>query len=161
MLCKCEGGREAVPWGQGSFAFPSAVAKAVVDDSWSIWEAKCIGGVAKLPCRVPKSRDVEMGCWAWIGVRVAGIEVMGLPSWCTATGDRAFEWRGRDELVWGNCRLAVLRSLQTCGTVITTMISSKIKLKQTLSNVGNITIYKSLIVTLFLQFSVEAFGNHS
>ena len=54
MLCKCEGGGEGVPWGKGSFTFSSAVAKAVVDDSWSIWEAMCVGGMAKLPCHVPK-----------------------------------------------------------------------------------------------------------
>ena len=52
----------------------------------------CAGGVAKLPCRVSKLRDVEMECWAWIGVLVGGIEVMGLPSWCTATGDCTFGW---------------------------------------------------------------------
>ena len=39
------------------------------------------------------------------------------------------------------------------------MLSSKIKLKQMLNNVGNITIYKSLIVTVFLQFSLEVIGN--
>ena len=109
----------------------------VVDGSWSIWKAMCAEGVAKLPCHVPKLRDVEMGCWALIGVLVGGIEVMGLPSWCTATGECAFEWRG--ELVWGNRRGAGLRSLQTYRTVITTMLSSKIRLKQTLNNVGNIT----------------------
>ena len=72
----------------------------MVDGSWSICQAMRAEGVAKLPCRVPKLRDVEMGCWAGIGVLVGGIEVMGLPSWCTATGDCAFEWRG--ELVCGN-----------------------------------------------------------
>ena len=131
----------------------------VVDGSWSIWEAVCAEGVAKLPCRVPKLRDVEMGCWEWIGVLVGGIEVMGLPSWCTATDDCAFEWRG--ELVWGNRRRAELRSLQTYRTVITIMLRSKIKLKQTLNNVGNITVYKSLIVAVSLQFSIEAIGNRS
>ena len=73
---------------------------------------------------------------------------MGLPSWCTATRDYAFEWWG--ELVWGNRRWVGLRSLQTFRTAITTMLSSKIKLKQTLNNVGNITIYKSSIVTVSL-----------
>ena len=34
----------------------------VVDGSWSIWEAMCAEGVAKLPCGVPKLRDVEIGC---------------------------------------------------------------------------------------------------
>ena len=61
--------------------------------------------------------------------------------WCTATGDCAFEWRG--ELVWGNRRWARLRSLQTYRTVITIMLSSRIKLKQTLNDVGNIAIYNS------------------
>ena len=55
----------------------------------------------------------------------------------------AFEWRWRGELVWGNRRWAGLRSLQTYRTIITTMPSSKIKLKQMLNNVGNITVYKS------------------
>ena len=35
------------------------------------------------------------------------------------------------------------------------MLSSKIKLKQMLNNVGNITIYKLLIVTVSSQFSKE------
>ena len=131
----------------------------MVDGLWSIWEAMCAEGVAKLPCRVPKLRHVEMGCWEWIGVLVGGIEVMGLPSWCAATGDCAFEWRG--ELVWGNRRWAGLRILQTYRTVITTMLSSKIRLKQTLNNVGNTTIYKSLIVTVSLQFLIEAIVNRS
>ena len=41
------------------------------------------------------------------------------------------------------------------------MLSSKIKLKQMLNSVGNITIYKSLIVTVFLQFSLEVIENRS
>ena len=82
----------------------------VVDCSWSILEDMCAGDVAKLPCRVSKLKDVEMGCWAWIGVLVGGIEVMGLPSWCTATGDCAFEWWWRGKLVWGNRRWVGLRS---------------------------------------------------
>ena len=84
---------------------------------------------------------------------------MGLPSWCTATGDCAFEWRWRGEIVWSNRLRVGLRSLQTYRTVITTMLSSKIKLEQMLNNVGNITIYKSSIVTVFLQFLIEVIGN--
>ena len=52
----------------------------VVDGSWSIWEAMCAEGGAKLSCRVPKLRDVKMGWWPWIETLVGGIEVMGLPS---------------------------------------------------------------------------------
>ena len=63
--------------------------------------------------------------------------------------------------MWSNRRRAGLRSLQTYRTVITTMLSSKIKLKQTLNNVGNITIYKPLIVTVSLQFSIKATVNRS
>ena len=102
----------------------------MVDGSWSIWEVMCSWGVAKLPCRDPNLRDVEMECRARVGILVDGIEVMGLPSWYSATGDCAFEWCG--ELVWANRRWAGPRSLQTTSyrTVITGMLSSKIKLIQ-------------------------------
>ena len=95
----------------------------LIDGSWSIWEDMCAGSVAKLPCRVPKVKE----CWARIGVLVGGIEVMGLLSWCTATGDCEFKWQWRGELVWGNRRWAGLRSLRTYRTVITIMLSSEIK----------------------------------
>ena len=57
---------------------------------------------------------------------------MGLKLWGCPRGvlrqETAFEWRG--ELLWGNRRWAGLRSLQTHRTVIETMLSNKIKLKQ-------------------------------
>ena len=65
------------------------------------------------------------------------------------------------ELVWTNLRWAKLRSLPTRRTVATTMLSSKIKLKQMVNNVGNISIDKPSIVTVSLQFSIEVIGNCS